>query len=51
MQHTMHYTPQHNGVAKHRNQTLKEMANCIFQSNNLARVMFFFGYDKDLKSY
>lgn len=32
MQHTIPYTPQQNGVAERKNQTLKEMANCMIQS-------------------
>jgi hypothetical protein len=40
MKHTIHYTPQQNGVFERRNQTLKEMANCIFQSNNLAPLFW-----------
>ena len=31
MQHTVPYTPQKNGVAKRKNHTLKEMANCMIQ--------------------
>jgi hypothetical protein len=36
MQHTVPYTPQQNGVAKRKNRTLKEMANCMIQSKGLS---------------
>jgi hypothetical protein len=36
MQHTIPYTPQQNGVAKRKNRTLKEMANCMLQSKGLS---------------
>jgi hypothetical protein len=36
MQHTVPYTPQQNGVAERKNRTLKEMANCMIQSNGLS---------------
>jgi transposase InsO family protein len=36
LQHTMPYTPQQNGVAKRKNRSLKEMANCVLQSKSLA---------------
>jgi transposase InsO family protein len=36
MQHTVPYTPQQNGVAKIKNRTLKEMANCMIQSKGLS---------------
>jgi hypothetical protein len=36
MQHTIPYTPQQNGVAKRKNHTLKEMANCMIQSKGLS---------------
>jgi hypothetical protein len=36
MQHTIRYTPQQNGVAKRKNCTLKEMANCMIQSKGLS---------------
>jgi hypothetical protein len=39
MQHIVPYTPQKNGVVEHKNQTLKEMANCMVQSKNLAPVL------------
>jgi hypothetical protein len=32
MQHTLPYTPQQNGVVERKNQTLKEMPNCMIQS-------------------
>jgi hypothetical protein len=35
MKHTVPYTPQENGVAERKNCTLKEMANCMIQSNAL----------------
>ena len=35
-QHTVPYTPQQNGVAKWKNHTLKEMANCMVQSKALS---------------
>ena len=31
LQHIVMYTPQQNGVAERKNQTLKEMANCMLQ--------------------
>ena len=40
MQHTIPYTPHQNGVAKIKNYTLKEMANCMIQSKGLS---LFFG--------
>ena len=36
MQHIVPYTPQQNGVAKRKNYTLKEMANCMLQSKELS---------------
>jgi hypothetical protein len=36
MQHTVPYTPQKNGVAERKNCTLKEMANCMIQSEGLS---------------
>ena len=36
MQHIVPYTPQQNGVAERKNRTLKEMANCMFQSKGLS---------------
>jgi transposase InsO family protein len=35
-QHTMPYTTQQNGVVERKNRTLKEMENCMLQSNSLA---------------
>ena len=35
-QHTVPYTPQQNGVAKQKNHTLKEIANCMIQSKGLS---------------
>jgi transposase InsO family protein len=32
MPHNVPYTPQQNGVFERKNQTLKEMANCMIQS-------------------
>jgi transposase InsO family protein len=36
MKHTVPYTPQQNGVARRKNRTLKEMANCMIQSKGLS---------------
>jgi transposase InsO family protein len=36
IQHTVPYTPQQNDVAERKNQTLKEMENCMLQSKSLA---------------
>jgi hypothetical protein len=36
MKHIVPYTPQQNGVAERKNRTLKEMANCMIQSNGLS---------------
>ena len=36
MQQIVPYTPQQNGVAERNNCTLKEMANCMFQSKGLS---------------
>jgi hypothetical protein len=36
MQHIVPYTLQENGVAERKNRTLKEMANCMIQSNGLS---------------
>eukprot|EP00253_Pinus_taeda_P033067 PITA_33067 len=36
MQHIVPYTPQQNGVAKRKNQTIKEMANCMLQYKGLS---------------
>jgi transposase InsO family protein len=36
MQHIVPYTPQQNGVVERKNRTLKEMANCMIQSNGLS---------------
>jgi hypothetical protein len=36
MQHTSPYTPQQNGVVERKNCTLKEMENCMVQSNELS---------------
>jgi hypothetical protein len=36
MQHIVPYTPQQNGVAKRKNCTLKELANCMIQSKGLS---------------
>ena len=35
-QHIVPYTSQQNGVAKQKNHTLKEMANCMIQSKGLS---------------
>ena len=36
MQHNVSYTPQRNGVAKRKNHTLKEMANCMIHYKGLS---------------
>jgi hypothetical protein len=36
MQHIVPYTPQQNGVAERKNQTLEEMANCTIQFKELS---------------
>jgi hypothetical protein len=36
MQHIVPYTPQQNGVVYRKNNTLKEMANCMIQSKGLS---------------
>ena len=35
MEHSVPYTPHHNGVAKRRNISLKEMETCLLQDKNL----------------
>ena len=35
MEHSVPYTPQHNGVAERKNRSLKEMSNYILQAINL----------------
>ena len=35
MKHSMSYTPQQNGVAKHKNISLKEMATCMMEEKDL----------------
>ena len=35
MQHIVPYTPQQNGVAKHKNRALKEMATCMIKYKDL----------------
>jgi hypothetical protein len=35
LQQIVPYTPQHNGVVKRKNMTLKEMANCMLQDRSL----------------
>ena len=35
MQHSIPYTPQHNGVAERKNRALKEMATCMLESKTL----------------
>ena len=32
MQHSIPYTPQHNGVVERKNRSLKEMATCMMES-------------------
>ena len=36
LQHIVPYIPQKNGVAKTKNHTLKEMANCMLQSKGIS---------------
>jgi hypothetical protein len=36
MQRTIPYAPQQNGVVERKNDTLKEMANCMIQSKRLS---------------
>ena len=40
MQHSIPYTPQHNGVAKRKNRSLKEMATCMMESKNLPPIFW-----------
>jgi hypothetical protein len=40
LQHTVPYTPQQNGVVERKNQSLKEMANCMLQSKSLASKLW-----------
>ena len=35
MQHSIPYTPQHNGVAERKNRSLKEIATCMLESKTL----------------
>ena len=35
MEHSVPYTPQHNGVAERKNRSLKEMETCILHDKNL----------------
>ena len=35
MEHSVPYTPQHNGVAERKNRSLKEMATCLLQYKNI----------------
>ena len=35
MEHSVPYTPQHNGVVERKNISLKEMATCILHAKNL----------------
>ena len=36
MEHSVPYTPQHNGVAERENRSLKEMETCLLQDKNLS---------------
>ena len=35
MEHSVPYTPQHNGVDERKNRSLKEIATCLLQSKNI----------------
>ena len=35
MEHSVPYTPQHNGVAEGKNRLLKEMETCLIQVKNI----------------
>ena len=35
MEHSVPYTPQHNGVAKRKNISLKKMETCLFHAKHL----------------
>ena len=35
MEHSVPYTPQHNGVAERKNRSLKEMETCLLQAKNI----------------
>ena len=36
MEHFVPYTPQQNGVAEHKNRSLKEMDTCIMEDKELS---------------
>ena len=38
--HSIPYTPQHNGVAERKNQSLKEMTTCMLESKKLAKNLW-----------
>ena len=35
MEHSVPYTPHHNGVAERKTRSLKEMATCLLQAKNI----------------
>ena len=40
MEHSVPYTPWHNGVAERKNISLKEMATCLLQAKNLPHSLW-----------
>ena len=40
VQHSIPYTPQHNGVAERKNRSLKEMTICMLESKKLAENLW-----------
>ena len=40
VQHSIPYTPQQNGVAERKNQSLKEMTTCMLESKKLAENLW-----------
>ena len=38
IQHSLPYTPQHNGVAERKNRSLKEMETCMMEAKNFPKV-------------